>query len=75
MDLRSRGAGSSADEDWVVTARALRVFRDMSSLAPESDLRTAIERQMERSAWLILLLSPEAAASKRHRSTRGSSGT
>jgi hypothetical protein len=22
MDLRSRGAGSSADEDWVVTARA-----------------------------------------------------
>ncbi len=43
--------------------RAMKVFRDVSSLAPESGLWTSIERQLQKSSWLVLLASPEAARS------------
>jgi WD40 repeat protein len=44
--------------------RSLKVFRDMSSLAAGSGLWTSIERALGRSSWLILLASPDAAASR-----------
>ncbi|MEX5709866.1 TIR domain-containing protein [Parafrankia sp. FMc6] len=44
-------------------ARALRVFRDKTSLAASPDLWGEIERALEQSRYLILLASPTAAAS------------
>jgi hypothetical protein len=48
--------------------RALRVFRDTTSLAATPELWPTIERALERSRYFVLLASPESAA--RH----GSSG-
>ncbi len=44
--------------------RALRVFRDESSLSANPDLWSSITHALDRSAWFIALLSPEAAQSK-----------
>ena len=44
--------------------RAMKVFRDMSSLAPSAGLWASIERALGRSSWLILLASPDAASSR-----------
>ncbi len=44
-------------------ARALRVFRDQTSLAASPDLWTTIEQAMDSSRWLILMASPESAQS------------
>jgi WD40 repeat protein len=44
-------------------ARAVHVFRDTSDLAADPDLWSVIERGLARSRHLILLASPEAAAS------------
>ena len=44
--------------------RALRVFRDESSLSANPDLWSSITYALDRSAWFIALLSPEAAQSK-----------
>jgi hypothetical protein len=43
--------------------RALRLFRDDTSLSATPQLRPSIERALSRSRFLILLASPEAAAS------------
>jgi len=43
--------------------RSLRIFRDYTSLAASGDLRGAIEHALAASDWLIVLASPEAAAS------------
>src|SRR3954447_12235409 len=43
--------------------RVLRIFRDDSSLAATPGLWPAIEQALDRSQYLILLTSPEAAAS------------
>ena len=43
--------------------RALRVFRDTTSLSASPELWPAIERALERSRHFILLVSPDAAAS------------
>lgn len=44
--------------------RALRVFRDESSLSASPHLWASIVEAMEGSAWLVLLLSPQAAGSE-----------
>ena len=44
--------------------RAVRVFRDETSLAANPHLWGSITDALDRSEWLILLLSPEAAASE-----------
>lgn len=44
--------------------RALRVFRDDASLAANPNLWQSIEQALSESEYLILLASPEAAASK-----------
>jgi TIR domain len=43
--------------------RALRVFRDQTSLAASPDLWTTIEQALDSSRWLILMASPESAQS------------
>ena len=43
--------------------RALRVFRDEASLAANPHLWSSITDALDRSAWFVLLLSPEAADS------------
>jgi WD40 repeat protein len=43
--------------------RALRVFRDQTSLSANPGLWPSIEKALSRSAWFLLLASPEAAAS------------
>ena len=43
--------------------RALRVFRDQTSLAASPQLWTTIEEAMGDSRWLILIASPESAQS------------
>jgi WD40 repeat protein len=43
--------------------RALRVFRDQTSLAASPQLWTTIEQAMGNSRWLILIASPESAQS------------
>lgn len=43
--------------------RALRVFRDQTSLAASPHLWTAIEQALDSSRWLILMASPESARS------------
>src|SRR5690242_4542269 len=44
--------------------RSLRVFRDDTSLSATYSLWSSIERALAQSRYLILLASPEAAASK-----------
>src|SRR3981189_1540482 len=44
--------------------RALRIFRDNTSLAAAPQLLPTIERALGESRYFILLASPEAAASK-----------
>ena len=44
-------------------ARALRVFRDQTSLAASPDLWATIEHALDSSRWLILMASPESAQS------------
>ena len=44
--------------------RALRVFRDESSLSANPHLWSSITDALDSSGWFILLLSPDAAASK-----------
>src|SRR5262249_45983019 len=44
--------------------RAMRVFRDDTSLSASPDLWPSIERALDQSRIFILLASPEAAASK-----------
>ena len=44
--------------------RAVRIFRDDTHLSASPDLWSSIESALEQSDWLILLSSPEAAASK-----------
>ena len=44
--------------------RALRVFRDESSLSANPHLWSSITDAMDRSAWFVLLLSPDAARSE-----------
>lgn len=44
--------------------RALRVFRDQTSLAASPELWPAIEAALADSRWLLLMASPEAAASR-----------
>ena len=44
--------------------RAVRIFRDKTSLAANPELWSSITKAMDRSDWFILLLSPEAAASE-----------
>ena len=44
-------------------ARALRVFRDQTSLAASPHLWTTIEQALDSSRWLILMASPESAQS------------
>ncbi len=44
--------------------RAVRVFRDETSLAANPHLWGSITDALDRSEWLILLLSPEAASSE-----------
>ncbi|HTT54578.1 MAG TPA: toll/interleukin-1 receptor domain-containing protein [Streptosporangiaceae bacterium] len=43
--------------------RALRVFRDQTSLAASPNLWTTIEQALASSRWLILMASPESAQS------------
>ncbi|NBE53343.1 TIR domain-containing protein, partial [Streptomyces boluensis] len=43
--------------------RQLRVFRDTTDLHASGDLRGDIEEALGRSAWLIVMASPQAAAS------------
>jgi WD40 repeat protein len=43
--------------------RALRVFRDQTSLAASPHLWTTIEQALDGSRWLILMASPESAQS------------
>jgi DNA-binding beta-propeller fold protein YncE len=43
--------------------RALRVFRDQTSLAASPHLWTTIEQALDNSRWLILMASPESAQS------------
>ncbi|MGH3790720.1 MAG: TIR domain-containing protein, partial [Pseudonocardiaceae bacterium] len=43
--------------------RALRVFRDTTSLAANPGLWSAIEKALASSAWLVLMASPKAARS------------
>ena len=43
--------------------RAIRVFRDESSLSANPHLWSSITEALDSSAWFVLLLSPEAAES------------
>lgn len=43
--------------------RALRVFRDTTSLSANPDLWSSIEKALASSAWLVLMASPQAARS------------
>lgn len=43
--------------------RALRVFRDTTSLTASPGLWSSIEKALASSAWLVLMASPEAARS------------
>ncbi len=43
--------------------RAMRIFRDQTSLSADPSLWQVIERALARSIWFVLLASPEAAAS------------
>jgi WD40 repeat protein len=43
--------------------RALRIFRDASSLAASPDLPTALEQALSQSRFLVLCASPQSAAS------------
>ena len=43
--------------------RAVRIFRDTASLAPDSSLPASIERALSESEFLIVLASPESAQS------------
>jgi hypothetical protein len=43
--------------------RALRVFRDTTSLSANSGARSSIETALASSGWLVLMASPEAARS------------
>jgi WD40 repeat protein len=43
--------------------RAVRIFRDESSLSANPHLWSSISDSLDRSAWFVLLLSPEAAES------------
>src|SRR3954453_21833792 len=47
-----------------VRLRAIRVFRDVSSLPINADLGGAIRHALDQSAYFVWLASPEAAASK-----------
>src|SRR6266545_3318326 len=44
--------------------RAIRVFRDVASLPIDTDLRAAIERALDETAYFLLLASPDAARSR-----------
>ena len=44
--------------------RSIKVFRDIPSLGPDARLERSIEQALGRSTWLVLLASPEAAASR-----------
>lgn len=44
--------------------RALRVFRDTTSLSANPGLWSSIEKALAHSAWLVLMASPEAARSR-----------
>ncbi len=44
--------------------RAIRVFRDDTSMAANSDLEGTIQGALERSAWFILIASPRASSSR-----------
>jgi MTH538 TIR-like domain (DUF1863) len=44
-------------------SRALRVFRDQTSLSADPGLWSAIEIALSRSSWFVLMASPKAAAS------------
>jgi hypothetical protein len=44
-------------------ARALKVFRDETSLSADPGLWSAIELALSRSSWFVLMASPDAAAS------------
>src|SRR3954451_13324614 len=44
--------------------RALRIFRDETTLAATPELWAAIAHALDRSRWFILLASPEAARSR-----------
>lgn len=44
-------------------AQGMKVFRDGSSLAANAALWPELERQLSRSAWLLLMASPASAAS------------
>jgi hypothetical protein len=43
--------------------RALRVFRDTTSLSANPGLWSSIEKALASSAWLVLMASPQAARS------------
>jgi WD40 repeat protein len=43
--------------------RALRIFRDEASLSANPHLWSSITEALDRSAWFVLLMSPEAASS------------
>lgn len=43
--------------------RAMHVFRDDTGMSYEPALAAAIDRELDRSAWFVLLASPDAAAS------------
>jgi WD40 repeat protein len=45
------------------TRRAVRIFRDESSLSANPHLWSSITKALDESAWFVLLLSPDAAAS------------
>ena len=44
--------------------RALRIFRDESSLSANPHLWSSITDALDKSSWFVLLLSPEAAQSE-----------
>ena len=44
--------------------RALRIFRDESSLSANPHLWSSITNALDQSGWFVLLLSPDAAASE-----------
>lgn len=56
---------SSASSGWPGrgTGRALRVFRDRAVLPAGDDTWAALQKRLDHSRWLVLLASPEAAAS------------
>jgi WD40 repeat protein len=44
-------------------ARSLKVYRDITSLSPQGGLWATLQQGLEKSAWFILLASPQAAHS------------